>query len=147
MEFTIIALVTTALGLALGLQSHTWAVAACLLWGVAASFCCAPLLDATVYPRMRARRGWSWSLFHAGNVALHIAPLALTVAHPPTRATPVHGLAAAAVHTAWGRCVGGSHLCLDDVYVSMYTWMPLWCAAWASEMATGVVLYKILDNT
>ena len=143
MDFTTIALVTTALGLALGMQSHTWAVATCLLWGTAVSFCCAPLLDATVYPRMRARRGWSWSFFHAGNVALHIAPLALTVAHPPTHATPAHGLAAAAVHAAWGRCVGGSHLCLDDVYVPMHTWTPLWCTAWGSEVATGVVLYKI----
>lgn len=70
------------------------------------SFTVAPLLDASVYKRMRKKNHWSLATFYAGHAAMHIAPMVfafVTFARPELK----HGLVACAVHLLW--------FCMNDV--------------------------------
>lgn len=137
--FTHITLALALWGLWRGVDSHAWAVAVCLLWGSLLSFTAAPLVDPTVYARMRRKNGWSTLVFHAGNLVLHVAPLGVTFSWPPTDMTLAHGVVAVLTHAAWGVWAGGATLCLDDVYVPLHDWRVPWGVAWASEIGAAVV--------
>jgi hypothetical protein len=134
MRFTPIALIVVSLGRACTL-AHVYAVGYCMLWGVAASFALAYLLDRTAYARLAARQRMSLPVFHVGNALVHAVPLVLA----PRPAERGHGALAAAAHVGWGRCVSPA-LCLDEVYVPMerWQWRVLWLAAVGAELAAGV---------
>lgn len=138
-RFTTIALAISVYGLAF--DADAWAVGACLLWGSATSFSCAPFFDGTVYTRMRKANGWSRALFHAGNGVLHLLPLVVTCTHPP-RASWHHGVVAAFVHFFWGLLISGGTLRLDDVYVPLppAAWHILWGITLATEVIVACVV-------
>ena len=124
----------------MGRESHLWAVACCMLVGVASSFYATPMVDGKAYERIRRKCGWTVWQFHAGSAVLHLAPLWLVAARPPERVTLAHGAAAAGVHLAWAAVwVGTFHL--DEVYVPLRPgqWAVLWSVALASELAAPMV--------
>lgn len=120
---------------------EAWSVATCLAWGCLVSFSTAPLLDSSVYSRMRKRRGWSMPLFHTGNVLLHVLPLFwVSWIRPPRTLTLTHGIVAAIIHGTWGGVVSGGTFRLDDVYVVMPAthWYCMWLVAWTTEVMVAV---------
>ena len=140
--FTFIALALALTGLWCGPDSHTWAVAVCTLWGALLSFSVAPLVDSTVYERMRRKHDWSLAVFHGGNLALHVTPVILTLYVIPMNMALLHGVVAAGLHAAWGVYVGGPTLRLDDVYVPLCDWSVPWTTAWVGELGTSLILQR-----
>lgn len=113
-------------------------VAYAAMWGVGASFYAAPLLDPSVFERMRARMGVGRIVFHAANALLHAAPVVCCRVPIEGR----HGVAAVAWHLGWGYAVSDGTLCLDRVYEPMRAvhWKLLWGVAVVTEGVVGLVL-------
>ena len=114
-----------------------WPTAACLVWGVMASFAMVRVVEPTSYARMAAAHGWSMRTFHAGNVVLHVVPALAVLASPPRATTWRDGAAGAAVYTAWMWSVGGIRG-LARMYV------PLPERAWYACIAT---MYAAIVST
>lgn len=130
--FTQIALGLIVLGRCV--QLDLYAVGYCLIWGVAASFACAPALDPTAYSRLAVKKHMHIWAFHAGNLAVHALPL--VCAPRPPHLCVWHGVMAACVHLTWGLLCGEWLLRLDRVYVPMAQehWWALWVVAVGTEL-------------
>lgn len=137
--FTQIALMAFGLGCIAGHASHIWAVSSCLLWGTAAAFHVAPLLDNTVYHRMREKCNWSMAEFHAGNLLLHVFPLGIVLWYPATGMRWIHGLSACLIHIAW-TVSANAHV--DQIYVPLpaHHWRILFAIGWMVELAVPGVM-------
>ena len=128
-NFTQCTLAVAAAGAALGTASSLWAVGSCMVVFTAVTFHCALLLDRTCFARMRAKEGWSASVFHAGNLLLHVAPLTLVVLAPPRSLSPWHVGGASLAYAMWAGVRSGGTFCLDHVYVPMRprAWVVIPC--------------------
>lgn len=146
-----VAVTFTSVALLLFFCSHLFAwergSAVCIpvLWGVVASFSTAPLLDPTVYERMRRRQGWTVVEFHVGNLVIHILPLVWT----PPLSRPIgfsDGVAAAVLHLLWGVAASdaGRVLVLDEVYVPLDPWM--WRSCFVVSTITEAVLVPMMHE-
>ena len=134
MPFTHVALCLLLFGLLLS-SDVLWSLGACATAGCLTSFTAAPLMDDTVYVRMREKNGWSVATFYAGHVVLHVLPTAYVWFTARTMA-PWSGVASAAIHVFWW-CVVDFERC----YVSL----PLiyqrsgMCVAVATELCTEMI--------
>lgn len=118
-HFTHVALALGAMGFVYE-RPDMWAVASCLFVGVVTSFHMAALLDSSAFPRMRLKNNWSFCVFHAGNLVLHVFPLLVVWRYPPLDVQWHHAVCASATLTAWTLAASGEgSLCLDRVYVTM----------------------------
>lgn len=110
--YTYVMLALWALGTYTGSDDvlAVWYATAC---GVYAAFTAAPVLDGTVYQRLRAKRGWSTGVFYGGHMALHVLPLlgALLCYPPPCLR---HGAVAVVAQLSWYATND-----LNDLYVRM----------------------------
>ena len=50
-------------------------ICVCGLWGSAASFHAAPLVEPTVFRRMAEKNRWTMTQFHVGNLVVHVLPV------------------------------------------------------------------------
>lgn len=133
----------TVISVALYVVGHvtSWDYVSCLaiplLWGVAASFSVAVVLDGTVYARMRRRNGWRVTTFVVGNAVLHFLPLA----YPPATTRSItwwDGLRSSVTHLTWAWLESGGTFVLDDVYVPMAPWM------WRACLGVAVVVQCVV---
>lgn len=111
-------------------------VACCCFTGALLSFSVAPLLDASVYSRMRFAHSWSLLVFYCGHYLLHIAPVLMLARHIDA-VHPVHGLLASCLHVCWFNSIDA-----NSVYVPMLRqeWRILMLVSVVTELATPYVL-------
>lgn len=115
-----------------------WRLGACLAVHVFVGFHAARALDATAFRRMRARSGMSTVAFHAGNLGMHVLPVALALARPPAALTALDACAAHVLFAAWGLWVSGGTMRFDAIYVGLAP--AVWHAAQAAALA-AMLLY------
>jgi hypothetical protein len=131
-HFTNVSCALTALALRLGWGSWAWRLGAPLAVFVCAAFHAVLLVDPRAHARFRAARRLTAPAFHAGNLALHVAPAALALARPPPGLRPAHVCAAHLVFVAWAAWASRGTFRLDALYA------PLPPPAWHLAQACGV---------
>ena len=131
-HFTNVSCALAALALRLGRGSWAWRLGAPLAVFVCVAFHAVLLVDPLAHARLRAARRLPARAFHAGNLALHVAPAALALARPPRGLRPAHVAAAHALFVAWAAWASRGTFRLDAVYA------PLPPAAWHLAQAAGV---------
>ena len=104
-----------------------WYACAC---GVHASFSMAPVLDASVYARMREKMRWSEVEFYVGHLILHVLPLMCALLFYE-RPQLQHGIVSAALHGFWFLCTD-----MNKEYVDMKKeeWQTLMLIAFTTEI-------------
>ena len=106
-------------------------VAIATQWGVVCSFTFAPLLDATVYARMRQKHRWSRRQFYIGHIMLHILPLCVAVLTLP-RPNWIQSCTAVLIHSSWFALADVNRL---YVHLPHTTWRRLFAVAVLAELA------------
>ena len=90
----------------------------------------APVLDASVYARMREKMRWSETQFYVGHLTLHVFPLMCALMFYE-RPQLQHGIVAAALHGFWFLSTD-----MDKAYVPMKKeeWHTLILIAFTAEI-------------
>ena len=150
-KFTYVTLVVFMYGNYTGMNTNAYCIGACLVFGTAVGFHCAPLWDDQAFHKIREKNKWTLLQFHIGNFLLHIMPFFYVVSFLPNKCSFSHGLCAAATHLVWGLSISfitSSYpfFCLNHVYVPFekHVWIALWIASLVSELCGIPLLVRLL---